>query len=96
MTWLANLFANFGGYIVAALALVGGVFAAWFGGQKIGEAKESEKNAKDNAREEIQQVIDQAKVEANTIKGTTDAKDEVNRLDSGAAADELRENWSRD
>lgn len=96
MLWFKNLIGNFGGYIAALAAIVAGVFAAWIGGRKVATAETKGENAEANAAKQIQQTRDEIAVESNTIKGTTDAKDEVNRLDSGAAADELREQWSRD
>lgn len=99
----AALWAKFGkwvGVIAAALAMLASIFYA---GRKSGESqakvKAAEQRIKDNeaiAVREIDAARDAAAKEVETVKGANDVHSNINRLDSGDAANKLRDEWSRD
>lgn len=93
---MSTLIAEFGGYILTALGLIVSAVVLYFTGKKSGESKEKTKQAEQTAVKEVEAARDAAKVQIETSKGAANVRNEVNKLNDGSAADELREQWSRD
>lgn len=101
--FFASMFARFGKWIAAIVAILGAIAAIFFAGRKSGKADEVVKNAeqrsKDNeaiAVRQVNEAREAAKFETETVKGASDVQANVNRLNPGDAANRLRDEWSRD
>lgn len=97
------IFKRFGGWILAALSLVGALFVVVRSSRNVGKAEakaqaaqEETKRNEEIAVREIEAARKTAAIEVETIKGAGDVATNVNRLDAGNAADKLRDKWSRD
>lgn len=90
-------------YIIPALAFLGALVAILFSAFNAGKSKEKFKatekekqQIKETAKAEVVEARQLAKVQVETIKGANDVKAKINSLEPNAAADKLRDDWTRD
>ena len=72
------------GWLLAALLLIVAVFTAWWRGRSRG--------AEDVRGEQAAQTMDQAEKAAESVR---EAQQDVDKMQSGGAADHLRSDWMR-
>lgn len=84
MNFLSGLWTRFGGYIMAVVAAIGGIFALYFRGKSAG--KEDERN-------EREQTINKQATEAR--QEVRNVQNEVASKDDAAVTDELINDWVR-
>lgn len=101
--WVASI----GAKVWAGVLAVGAAIAIVFGfyryakqaGVQMERDKQSEKELDridDEATRRVKRAQSQAQVEVESVKVAKDEGDKVNSLDSGVAADKLRDKWARD
>lgn len=93
---ISLFFKKFGGWCVAIISLVFALFTTFRVAKSAGAANAREDAAKEKAKVEIAEVKESAKVEIETVKGANDVANTVNKLDSSAVTDKLRNEWARD
>ena len=100
---MMDILLNFGPWIVGILGALFGVVAinksAKAKGKAEGEKVAAETIANDRERlaaDAIRKADAAAEFQGERVSNAIGAKDEVNRLPSGGAAGELRDNWTRD
>lgn len=94
---------RFGGWILAALSIAGALFVAMRSSASVGKAEAKVEAAQADAKRTEQIAVQQidaareaATTEVKTVKGANDVQANINRLDSGDAANRLRDKWTRD
>jgi uncharacterized protein (UPF0333 family) len=86
------IFNKFGAWLLAALAIAASFYAAIKSASSVGKAE-----AKAEADKKQAEVIKQAaKIENETLKEATNVQANINTLDDGDAAKQLRDKWQRD
>lgn len=90
-------------YIAAALSILAGLLAIVFSAKKQGESEAKvvaeKQRSKDNeaiAVRQVQEAREQTKQQAEVLENAIEKQNEINSLDSGDAASQLRDKWSRD
>lgn len=81
--------------IGAAIAAVIAIFVAWFGGKRIGKADGAAETAKRDAERIVESNRQVADAQVKAANQSTEVRNEVSTLDDGAAAQRLRDKWSR-
>lgn len=87
-TWITLI----GAGVLFLFSLIGSFLA----GKNKGKLSEQVKNAEENSAKEIEISSKENKKRVDATNDAIKIKDDVNRLDNGAAADKLRKDWSRD
>lgn len=94
---------RFGGWILAFLSLAGAIFVAMRSSASVGKAEAKVEAAQSDAKrtekiavQQIDAAREAAITEVKTVKGANDVQANINRLDSGDAANRLRDKWTRD
>lgn len=100
---ITALIMQYGGFIGAIAAVIGGLFAALIVGKTKGKAKAEVAAAQEQAAFKdhlaAETVIKERvanETAMTTIQGASDAQNEVLRNSDAANADELRRDWTRD
>lgn len=103
MNILGAIFAKFGSWILAALFFLGMIFSFFSASKKVGKAEGQAEAAKqktaDNeaiAVRQVDEAREAAKTEVAAIEAANNAQREVNSLEPDSAAQQLRDEWSRD
>jgi hypothetical protein len=98
-----SLLATFGPWIVGIISAAGAIFAIFASakakGKAQGRATAAETIAKDReaiAAAELKKSNEAANRNTKVTENAIDAQQDVSKLDSGNAANELRDKWSRD
>lgn len=101
--WLVKIGAKVWAWAVAIGAACLVVFGFYQNAKRKGAMDADEKHAEaeveridGEAVRKVEQAQAQAETEVEAIKGAKDETEKVNRLDNGAAANELLRDWSRD
>lgn len=94
---------KFAGWIVAALSVVAMVLTIWHTSRKVGKAEAKADYAKEHEDESVGRAADAIEtaqkvnaVENAKVEAANETVNQVNVLPDGAAADQLRDKWSRD
>jgi gas vesicle protein len=85
---IASLWSRFYGWLLGALAVIGGVLAIYLRGRSSGKKREQEKITKRD--------LDTERERAQRIQEATNVSNDVNRLPASAVEQRLRDEWSRD
>lgn len=91
----AGLFTQFGGWIAAAIAVAVSLFTAYRSGHSAGKSQANAENAQANADIQVAAAQKREEVANATVTQAQKTSVEVDALPSGAAADELRNEFSR-
>lgn len=90
---------NIVGYLILALVAIGGAISVYFKGKKDATAKADAAAEKKQAQAQATkaaEVVAEVKHEATVTEGKANVQADVIRMPVGAAADRLRNEWSRD
>lgn len=90
--FLSGWFRKLAGYLVVAGFFILALLGIWLAGRNSGKNEEEAENEREKMKE-IEAANDRR---VSDLEAARDVKEEVNRLDPGAAADKLRDKWSRD
>jgi hypothetical protein len=93
---IATLITSAAPYIVGIAAAIVAAVSLYFGGKAKGTANAETKAALQNAANSVAEAKASAETVTKTIGSAANETNSVNRLDSGASADKLRNEWSRD
>lgn len=96
-------FKKFGGWIAAFLGFVFALLAVIVSSKKVGkseaEVESAKQDTKDNEAIAVRQINEAREAslkESETLENAIDEQTKINSLDSGDAANKLRDQWSRD
>lgn len=94
LAWLtlSGWFRKLSGYFVLAGFFILALLGFWVSGRNSGKNAEEAENAKDKLKENEAAHEDRIQ----NIEVARDVKEDVSKLESGAASDKLRDKWSRD
>lgn len=92
---LLGSFGGIGGYILAAIAAVAAIFGYGAIKKQQGKSAADAANETANAERIAQRNTAVVEKQIETMKGTSDAQNEVTGLPTGVAERELREHWQR-
>lgn len=83
-------------YLVAIAAALAAFAIMLISAKRAGKLEAETQFAKDDADRRIEVAKAAAKTEIEAAKGAANEQNEANKLEPGAAADRLRNEWSRD
>ena len=92
---LLGSFGGIGGYLIAALAAIAAIFGYGQIKKRQGTTDANAANATVNADRIVRNNTAVVEKQIETMKGTSDAQNEVTGLPAGAAERELHDNWQR-
>lgn len=90
-----GIIAQFGGWIAAAIAVAVSIFTAYRSGHSAGKSQANAENAQANADIQVAAAQKREEVANATVTQAQKTNVEVDALPVGAAADELRNQFSR-
>lgn len=82
------IIAKFGAWIIAALAVICGVWAGRSSAKSVGKAKEKTKQAEEKVAESEKRI--------ENVKAANNVKENVSNSSAESVANKLRDEWTRD